>query len=75
MAFYYRGITRGERDGKIADYTAAIDLPGAPPELVAKALNNRGVTRGERGDSDGEIADYTAASALPGAPHRLQKPS
>lgn len=43
MAFYYRGITRGERDGKIADYTAAIDLPGAPPELVAKAIHNRGI--------------------------------
>ncbi len=72
MALYNRGLTRGQRgdsDSEIADYTATIELPGAPLEYVAMALYNRGVTKGQRGDSDGAIADYTAAIELPpGAP-------
>ena len=55
---------RGE--GEIADYTAAIELPGAPVGQVAPALYNRGVAKGERGDNEGAIADYTAAIELPG---------
>jgi tetratricopeptide (TPR) repeat protein len=59
---------RGDSDGQIADYTAAIELPGAKPEHVALALAYRGFAKFHLGDSDGEIADYTAAIELPGAP-------
>lgn len=34
----------------------------------AGALNNRGISKGQRGDIEGEIADYTAAIELEGAP-------
>ena len=71
LALLDRGIAKGQRgdsEGEIADYSAAIDLPGAPPEQVAKALYNRGFTKGQRGDTDGEIDDYSAAIDLPGTP-------
>ena len=38
----------GERGKEIADYTAVIDLPGAPVEQVAIALYSRGVTHFQR---------------------------
>ncbi|MEQ1850751.1 MAG: MarR family transcriptional regulator [Chthoniobacteraceae bacterium] len=61
--------SRLEDGGKeIADYTAVIGLPGAPVEQVAKALFNRGLTRGQAGDAQREIADITAVIELPGAP-------
>ena len=58
----------GDSDGAIADYTAVIALPDAPVDLVAQALNDRGIAKGERGDRDGEIADYVAAIDMPNAP-------
>jgi tetratricopeptide (TPR) repeat protein len=57
----------GDTPGAMADYTAAIELPGAPPDQVAQALNNRGVSKGMQGDTQGAMADYTAAIQLPGA--------
>ena len=57
----------GERGKGIDDYTAAIELPGAPVEQVARALINRGVRHSLAGDVQREIADYTAAIELPGA--------
>jgi len=65
-----RGIARGrlgDPDGALADYTAVVELPGAPPVQVAKSLFNRAVAKGRLGDSQGEIADYTAAIELDGA--------
>ena len=59
---------QGDSEGETADYTAAIELEGAPPDQVAKALYNRGVCRRTQGDSEGEIANYTAAIELDGAP-------
>ena len=70
-SLFNRGVTkrlRGDRDGEIADYTAAIELPGAPADQVATALYNRGVARGLLGDGAGEIADYTATIELSEAP-------
>ena len=70
-ALYNRGVTKGQqRDlvGAIADYTAVIELPGAPAEPVAWALVARGFAKGQQGDSVGEIADYTVVVELAGAP-------
>jgi 2-methylcitrate dehydratase PrpD len=39
-AFYSRGVRKGQRgdsDGAIADFTAAMALPQAPPEVVEAA--------------------------------------
>ena len=54
--------------GAINDYTAVIELEGAPRDLVALALVNRGVVKGRQGDSQGALADYTAVIELEGAP-------
>lgn len=45
----------------MADYTAVIEMPNAPPEQVANALNNRGVTKAQLGDSAGSVQDLVAA--------------
>ncbi len=59
---------QGDSEAEIADYNRVIDLPGAPPEQVAKALFNRGARHGQEGDSEAEIADYSRVIDLPGAP-------
>jgi tetratricopeptide (TPR) repeat protein len=58
----------GDVHGEIADYTAAVELAGAPVGPVSMALFNRGMTKGQLGDAKGEIADYTAVVELAGAP-------
>jgi hypothetical protein len=43
-ALYYRGLTKAQkkdRVGAIADYTAVVELPGAPADLVSKARASR----------------------------------
>jgi len=66
-----RGVAKsqlGDPQGGVADYTAALELPGAPADQVARALFNRGFSKGQMGDSQSEIADYTAVVELRGAP-------
>jgi len=58
---------RGDREGAIADYTAAIELPNAPAPFVAVARLPRGNLRDERCDRTGASADYTAVIELPNA--------
>lgn len=70
-ALFYRGMAKGvqgDTAGAITDFTAAIELEGAPGELVNRALNNRGVAKYAQGDIAGAVADYTAVIELPGAP-------
>lgn len=63
--YYYSGDAERAR----ADWTALIDLPGAPVERVAWAFHNRGITWVEKGDLDRALADYTRViEQLPGAP-------
>ena len=52
------------------DYTRLIEqLPGAPVEQVALALNNRGIIWGKKGDTEKALADFTRLiEQLPGAP-------
>jgi len=69
-----RGIVRGmqgDTDGEVEDYTAVIELEGAPRHGVAIAMYDRGVRRGEQGDREGAIADYTAVVELEGVPTDL----
>jgi hypothetical protein len=71
LAHFRRGNSHGQLGDSakaIADYSAAIDLPNAPVDQVAKALVNRGITHGQLGDSAKAIADYSAAIDLPNAP-------
>ena len=65
--FFSRGVRHGQQGdsaAEIADYTRAIDLPGAPPEQVAKALGNRGWMRYEAREFPAFLADTQAALAL-----------
>lgn len=65
LDYYFTGDAEHAR----ADWTALIDLPGAPVAQVALALLNRGVTWGEMGDTDKALADYTRLiEQLPGVP-------
>ncbi len=61
----------GDPQQAIADFTAVIDLPGAPVEPVAMAHLTRGFTFGQAGDPQRAINDFTAAISLPGAPIKL----
>ena len=53
---------------EIADYTAVIELPGAPVEQVAKALFNRGVIHFQKSRKQESQADFEALIRLPAAP-------
>ena len=65
LALYFLG----KQERAIEDWSTLIELPGASLEQVAKALNNRGYTRGQQGDWEKEIGDYTRViEQLPGAP-------
>ena len=61
-------LARGDADGALADYSAALDVN---PRYV-EAYNNRATVRRARGDLDGAIADYVRALALvpPDGPER-----
>ena len=51
-ALVYRGVTKGQSgdiQGAINDYSAVIDMDGAPIEMKAIVLNNIGVIRFEEG--------------------------
>ena len=52
----------------IADCTAVLEMPDAPPGQKAWALYNRGLTYGQQGDSEKAIADYNAVLDMPDAP-------
>ncbi|MEA2928883.1 MAG: hypothetical protein QOG38_1311, partial [Hyphomicrobiales bacterium] len=60
IAYYNRGNAlagKGDHDGAIADYDAALKL--APAN--ARAYNNRGTVHRDRGDSERALADFTEA--------------
>ena len=53
--------------GAIADYTAVIELEGAPKEKVAKALVGRSGGKEQLGEAQSAIADCTAVIEMEGA--------
>src|SRR5258708_14764517 len=70
-ALLNRGIAKdrsGNRPGAISDYTAVIELEGAPKEAVARALVNRGYAKRLSDDVREAISAYTAVIELEGAP-------
>ncbi len=67
QALVNRGISKGllgDTQGAIADYTAVVELPGAPPEHVAKALVNRGIAYGSAENHQKALEDCEAALAV-----------
>jgi hypothetical protein len=74
LAFVNRGhgfTQAGRLDKAIADFTRAIDLPGAPTEQVARAIVSRGFVYNQTGRSGEAIADFTRAVEAPDAPIEL----
>ena len=53
-----------ERDGALADFTAAIDAHQLPASEQARALYDRGVTLDELGRTEDAVGDYSAALGL-----------
>ncbi|MCC7377148.1 MAG: SIR2 family protein [Verrucomicrobiales bacterium] len=49
----------GQLEAASTTWGRVIDLPNTPVDIIAKALVNRGVSRGRRGEPEKEIADYT----------------
>jgi tetratricopeptide (TPR) repeat protein len=69
--FLFRATLRDslvDRQGAMADWTAAISLPGAPVLMVASGLVNRAIAHGELGDRKAAMADWTAVIGLVGVP-------
>ena len=69
MALFNSGNARdrsGDAEGAIADYTAAVGIPGISTEMKARVLFNRAITRERHGNAEGAIADYTAVVEMPG---------
>ena len=59
---------RGNYDEALDAWNRVILFPGAPVEQVAKALNNRGISYGQRGRAEEAIADLTRVIELAAAP-------
>lgn len=59
---------QGDIELAISDYSAVVEMPDAPVELMAKALFNRGVSYEQQGDIERAFMDYSAVIAMPDAP-------
>ncbi len=70
MSIYKRGMQKaGGRDleGAIADYTAVVDMKGAPADVVAMALLNRALAHSRNHDDDKAGDDLDRVLTMPGA--------
>jgi tetratricopeptide (TPR) repeat protein len=63
----YARVTVGDRGGGIADFTAVVNLPSAPSQMVVVALAMRGLAKEESSDPRGAMADYTALVGMKAA--------
>ncbi|MGK0186329.1 MAG: hypothetical protein ACI9R3_002112 [Verrucomicrobiales bacterium] len=60
----------GRPDEDITDCTRAIELSGAPPEQMAKALNNRGFANNHAARHEASLDDSLGSSPFP---HKLTR--
>ena len=66
-ALYNRGVVRGRQgrdDEAVADYTRAIELPGAPAELVTRSHFLRGRILCTNGEKANGCSDLRRAAEL-----------
>ena len=67
LALYRKGMARArkhDRQGAIVSYTATIDLPNAPADVIAMALYNRALVYVAAGDHQHGIDDLNAVLAM-----------
>ena len=70
LAVYRRGMQKaGDRNlpGAISDYTAVIDMKGAPDDVVAMALLNRALAYSRAHDDDKASEDLDRVLNMSGA--------
>jgi len=67
-----RAQTR-DHHGAIADYSAAINIPKGPPDLVAMARYNRALIYDDDGDHLKAIDELEAVLGMPAIPSRIKK--
>jgi tetratricopeptide (TPR) repeat protein len=74
-ALVNRGIAKGhlgDPEGEIGDYTAAVELKGAPAEAVAGALTRRGSVHHNLGRYEEALKDFTLSLEIPDLPKESQ---
>ncbi len=62
-----------DRTGAIKAYTAVIEMPDVPRDLLAMSLFNRGLVLVAGGDSDKGSRDLDTVSAMDDAPERVRE--
>src|SRR5436309_1123594 len=62
------GGRRARQRGRWRTIARVIELPGAPPQMMTKALVDRGLTWVQKDDLDRALADYTRAIEMADAP-------
>jgi hypothetical protein len=75
-ALYHSGMAKAHADdwlGAIADYTAAIQSPKAPRDILALAWSNRALAHAHTGDHTNAEGDLRSVLAMPDAPADIRK--
>ncbi len=75
LKLYRRGMVRAKAHnelGAIDDYTATIDMMGAPLDVVAMALFNRSLVFVATGENSKGTCDLDAVAAMCEAPPRVK---
>jgi hypothetical protein len=75
LALYKRGMSKAKKhdqDGAVEDYSAAIDMPDAPPDVTAMAMYNRAIAYAAAKDIDSSVVDLKAGLAMPELPTNIK---
>lgn len=70
LSLYRRGMTKSkkhEHQGAIDDYTTAIEMQDAPPDVKAMALYNRALVYAAAGERPKATADLNTVLGMPDA--------
>lgn len=75
LSFYKRGMEKARshnHQGAIGDYTATIDMPRAPANMIAMALYNRALAYAAAGDKVKATADLNTILPMLGVPAQVK---
>ena len=75
MSLYKRGMAKAKKhdqDGAIDDYSAAIDMSDAPPDVKAMALYNRALVHAATRDNIKAIDDLKMLLAMAAIPTNVR---